>query len=63
MNYVLLTIGKTHTGKSTFAKELVEDIPNGVILETDSIALFLKDTFPKLHAFDLDDIKYNKIHN
>lgn len=54
MNYVLLTIGKTHTGKSTFAKELVEDIPNGVILETDSIALFLKDTFPKLHAFDLD---------
>jgi len=52
--FALLTVGKTHTGKSTFAKEIVSQIPNCVILETDPIAVFLSTTFPKLHALDLD---------
>lgn len=52
--YVLLTVGKTHSGKSTFANEIVSEIPNCVILETDPIALFLRATFPKLHTSDLD---------
>ena len=52
--YVLLTIGKTHSGKSTFANEIISEIPNGVILETDPIALFLRATFPNLHALDMD---------
>ncbi|MDB5260476.1 MAG: hypothetical protein JWN37_707 [Candidatus Nomurabacteria bacterium] len=54
MNYVLLTIGKTHTGKSTFAKELSTEVPNVVIIETDPIALFLKASFSTLHALDVD---------
>lgn len=54
MNYTLLTIGKTHTGKSTFANELLKEIQNGVILETDLIALFLRANYPKLHALDVD---------
>lgn len=49
-----MTIGKTHSGKTTFAKEFVSEIPNGVIIETDPIALFLRETFPSLHALDLD---------
>lgn len=52
--YVLLTVGKTHSGKSTFANDLVSEIPNCVVLETDPIALFLRSTFNKLHALDLD---------
>lgn len=51
--YALLTIGKTHSGKSTFANDLILDIPNGIILETDSVALFLHTAFPKLHSVDL----------
>lgn len=50
----LLTIGKTHTGKTTFANGIAPRIPNCVILETDPVALFLKSSFPSLHALDLD---------
>ncbi len=52
--FVLLTVGKTHTGKSTFGKEIGSQIPNCVIIETDPIALFLRNTFPKLQALDLE---------
>ncbi|MEI6863939.1 MAG: AAA family ATPase [Candidatus Adlerbacteria bacterium] len=50
----LLTIGKTHSGKSTFAKEIATSIPNSVILETDTIALFLRSHYLSLHSLDLD---------
>ncbi|MEK7093834.1 MAG: AAA family ATPase [Patescibacteria group bacterium] len=52
--YTLLTIGKTHTGKTTLANELAPQIPRCVVLETDPIALFLKSSFTSLHTLDLD---------
>lgn len=52
--YVLMAIGKTHSGKTTFANELISDISEGVIIETDPIALFLRETFSTLRALDLD---------
>jgi len=45
MNKLILTIGKTHSGKTTFAEELKDKI-NGVVIQTDPLAEFLKDNFP-----------------
>ncbi len=39
--YTLLTIGKTHTGKTTFVNEIASKVPNCVILGTDPFAFFL----------------------
>lgn len=45
-------IGKTHSGKTTFAKEL-EKIKNDVlVLEVDPVALFMRENFPKLRELD-----------
>lgn len=52
--YAILTIGKTHTGKTTFAKEVAPKLANCAVLETDPIALFLRQHFPGLHMLDLD---------
>ncbi len=53
MEYVLLTVGKTHSGKTTFWKELMKEIKHGCIIDTDSITEFLKINYP-----DLYDPKY-----
>lgn len=52
--HVLLTIGKTHTGKSTFARDISTYIPNAIILETDPVAVFIRTHFPALRALDID---------
>jgi predicted kinase len=52
---LIMFIGKTHSGKTTFAKELEKE--NIIILEADPIALFMKEHFPKLREND------NKHHN
>jgi len=44
-NKIIMCIGKTHSGKTTFGKNLAKKI-RGVVLETDPIALFLKKEFP-----------------
>lgn len=45
---LIMFIGKTHSGKTTFAKELEKENKELVVLEADPISLFLKEHFPKL---------------
>ncbi len=42
--FAIMMVGKTHSGKTTFAREL-EKIINGVVLQTDPIIIFLKKEF------------------
>jgi len=38
---VILTVGKTHSGKTTFAKALEKEMPNSVVIDQDNHAEFL----------------------
>ncbi|WP_404451871.1 ATP-binding protein [Virgibacillus necropolis] len=38
---VIMTVGKTHSGKSSFAKALEKEIPNSVVIDQDNHAEFL----------------------
>ncbi len=49
--YAIMIIGKTHSGKTTLARQLAKGL-QGVVLETDNLALFLKKEFPV--DFDAD---------
>ncbi len=54
---LIMLIGKTHCGKTTFAKELKGQVANLIILEADPIAVFMKEQFPELRG--LDDQEHN----
>ncbi len=43
--YAIMMIGKTHSGKTTLARQLAKNL-RGIVLETDNLALFLKKEFP-----------------
>lgn len=43
-----MCVGYTHSGKTTFARQLVEKYPKTVLIDTDEIALFLKEKYPLL---------------
>lgn len=45
-------IGKTHSGKTTFAKRLEEINKEVLVLEADPIALFMAESFPKLRKLE-----------
>ena len=45
-------IGKTHSGKTTFAKEIEKNNENVISLEADPMALFIHDQFPRLKKFE-----------
>lgn len=47
-----MTTGKTHSGKTTFGKKLAKKIKNNVLIDTDQIAEFLKDSYPNLYSND-----------
>lgn len=49
---LIMFIGKTHSGKTTFAKELEEIKKDILVLEADPIALFMRENFPKLRELD-----------
>lgn len=49
---LIMFIGKTHSGKTTFAKELEKSNNDTIILELDPIALFMRENFPKLRELD-----------
>jgi len=38
---VIITVGKTHSGKTTFAKALQQELPNSIIIDQDNQAEFL----------------------
>ena len=39
---VILTVGKTHSGKTTFAKALEKELPNSVVIDQGNHAEFLQ---------------------
>lgn len=45
---VILTIGPTHSGKSTIAKQLEQELVNFVVLDQDKQAEFLNENYGKL---------------
>jgi len=49
---LIMFIGKTHSGKTTFAKELEIIKKDLLVLEADPIALFMRENFPKLRELD-----------
>lgn len=44
--YVIMCVGHTHTGKTTFAKKLVKDVRDIVLLDGDEIASFINEKYP-----------------
>ena len=46
--FVYMTIGITHSGKTSFAKEIERVIPNTLLIDQDNHAAFLNTHYPKL---------------
>ncbi|MEN2466166.1 AAA family ATPase [Ornithinibacillus sp. JPR2-1] len=45
---VVITVGKTHSGKSTFARELEKELENAFVLDQDNHAEFINTYYQKL---------------
>ena len=52
MQYLIMTVGKTHSGKTTFGKSLAKKIKTNCLIDTDEIAEFLKDNYGNLYNGD-----------
>lgn len=52
MKFVIMTVGKTHSGKTTFWFELANKLKNSVVLDGDILAEFLEKTYPWLYSWD-----------
>ncbi len=48
--YLIMTVGKTHSGKTTFAKNLHQSLPDFSLIETDDIVPFLREHVPEILA-------------
>ena len=46
--YVIMCVGYTHSGKTTFAKKLVKKHPSTVQIDSDEIAVFLIESYPSV---------------
>jgi shikimate kinase len=44
--YVVMCVGHTHTGKTTFGKKLIKEIPEATLIDGDTIASFLRKNYP-----------------
>lgn len=47
-----MTVGKTHSGKTTFGKKLAQKIKNHILIDNDQITEFLKDEYSNLYNSD-----------
>ena len=56
-----MTVGKTHSGKTTFGKKLAQKIKNNILIDNDQIAEFLKENYENLYSPDFlkDSIKWS----
>lgn len=45
---LILTVGKTHSGKTTFARKLEKRLPQSIVVDQDVHAEFLNHAYPKL---------------
>lgn len=50
--YLIMTIGKTHSGKTTFGKQLHKKLPSFSLVETDDIVPFLREQVPEILAYE-----------
>ncbi|MDA1870950.1 AAA family ATPase [Bacillus cereus] len=53
---VIITVGKTHSGKTTFAKELEKELPNSFIMDQDNQAEFINTHYEKLQPTEGSNI-------
>src|SRR3989344_5046020 len=53
--YVIMCVGHTHTGKTTFAKKLLRKHHKFTLLDSDEVAVFLREKYPLIV-----DSPYNK---
>lgn len=53
MEYVIMTVGKTHSGKTTFGKELANKLKRSCVLDFDILGDFFKVTYPWLYESNL----------
>jgi len=58
--FVIITVGKTHSGKTTFAKALEEALKNSVVIDQDNHALFINTYYKNLiPSTGANTIKYS----
>ncbi|PEF08904.1 CRISPR-associated protein Cas2 [Bacillus thuringiensis] len=53
---VIITVGKTHSEKTTFAKELEKELPNSFIMDQDNQAEFINTHYEKLQPTEGSNI-------
>lgn len=46
--YIIMMVGKTHSGKTSFAKDLEDNVEKAIMIDQDSHALFLQKHYQKL---------------
>ncbi|PER27771.1 MULTISPECIES: AAA family ATPase [Bacillus] len=46
--FVIITVGKTHSGKTTFARELEKELPHSFVMDQDNQAEFINTHYEKL---------------
>ncbi|MED0987896.1 AAA family ATPase [Bacillus paramycoides] len=49
---VIITVGKTHSGKTTFARELEKELPNSFVMDQDNQAEFINTYYEKLQPIE-----------
>lgn len=52
MQFFIMTVGKTHSGKTTFGRQIGKRLKHACLLDSDVIAEFLSDNFPELYNKD-----------
>lgn len=50
--YLIMTVGKTHSGKTTFARKLHEQLPGFCLIDTDEVMPFLRKQVPEILAYE-----------
>lgn len=50
--YLIMTVGKTHSGKTTFARKLHEHLPAFCLIDTDEVTPFLRKQVPEILAYE-----------
>ncbi len=46
--FVIITVGKTHSGKTTFAKALEKELPHSFVMDQDNQAEFINTHYEKI---------------
>ena len=52
MSFVIMTVGKTHSGKTTFGHKIAKKLKQYCLLDSDILAEFLKEYVPDLYKSD-----------